>query len=45
MKDSTQKSFIGTREQNTLNMLEIKKRQSEVFVWKNEEENKELANY
>ena len=45
MKDPTQKRFIGTREQNTLNVLEIKKRQSEVFVWKNEEENKELPKY
>ena len=39
------RALLELEEQNALNVLEIKRRQAEVVVWKKEEENKELPKY
>ncbi|OMJ79119.1 hypothetical protein SteCoe_20907 [Stentor coeruleus] len=39
------RALLELEEQNALNILEIKRRQAEVVVWKKEEENKELPKY
>ena len=39
------RALLELEEQNALNILEIKRRQAEVVIWKKEEENKELPKY
>ena len=39
------RALLELEEQNALNILDIKRRQAEVVVWKKEEENKELPKY